>query len=264
MMNNTTALCGGILLNTEERNCLEMNGYIHSTESFGAVDGPGVRFIIFTSGCPMRCKYCHNPDTWDMTKGEERSVDELIKLALRYKPYWQNDGGITVSGGEPLMQIDFLIELFKKAKENGVHTTIDTSGQPFRTEGEFFEKFKELMQYTDLVMLDIKHIDDDEHRELTTHTNQNILALAQFLDEIKKPVWIRHVLIPAVTDNDEYLKELSEFVSGLNNVEKIEVLPYHTLGIHKWEELGYEYKLDGVDSPTPERVANAKSILGAE
>ena len=241
-----------------------MNGYIHSTESFGAVDGPGIRFIIFTAGCPMRCKYCHNPDTWDMTKGEELSADELIKLALRYKPYWHNGGGITVSGGEPLMQIDFLIELFKKAKESGVHTTIDTSGQPFKTEGEFFEKFEELMQYTDLVMLDIKHIDDVEHKELTTHTNQNILALAKYLDKIKKPVWIRHVLVPTVTDNDEYLKKLSEFISGLSNVEKVEVLPYHTLGIHKWEELGYEYKLSGIDSPTPERVANAKEILGAE
>lgn len=240
-----------------------MIGYIHSIESFGAVDGPGVRFIIFAAGCPMRCKYCHNPDTWDMSKGEKKSADELLKTALRYKPYWRNGGGITVSGGEPLMQIDFLLDLFKKAKENGVHTTIDTSGQPFVREGAFFEKFQELMRYTDLVMLDIKHINNEEHKNLTMHGNENILDLAKYLDEIKKPVWIRHVLVPTITDNDEYLGELSEFIKTLSNVEKVEALPYHTLGIHKWEELGYDYALDGIDSPTHERVENAKKILGA-
>lgn len=240
-----------------------MIGYIHSIESFGAVDGPGVRFIIFAAGCPMRCKYCHNPDTWDMSKGEKKTADELLKTALRYKPYWRNGGGITVSGGEPLMQIDFLLDLFKKAKENGVHTTIDTSGQPFVRDGAFFEKFRELMRYTDLVMLDIKHINSEEHKNLTMHGNENILDMAKYLDEIKKPIWLRHVLVPTITDNDEHLKELSEFIKTLSNVEKVEVLPYHTLGIHKWEELGYDYALNGIDSPAHDRVENAKKILGA-
>ena len=239
-----------------------MEGYIHSTESFGAVDGPGVRFIIFTSGCPMRCKYCHNPDTWDMTKGEKRSTDELIKTALRYKPYWHNGGGITVSGGEPLMQIDFLIDLFKKAKENDVHTTIDTSGQPFSDDAEFMQKFQELMKYTDLVMLDIKHIDDEKHKDLTLHTNKNILAMAKYLEKIQKPVWIRHVLVSTITDDDNYLAKLGEFIATLSNVEKVEVLPYHSLGIHKWEELGFDYELGDIPMPGTDRIENAKKLLG--
>lgn len=241
-----------------------MEGYIHSTESFGAVDGPGVRFIVFTSGCPMRCKYCHNPDTWDMTKGEKRSTDELIKTALRYKPYWHNGGGITVSGGEPLMQIDFLIDLFKKAKENDVHTAIDTSGQPFSDDAAFMEKFQELMKYTDLVMLDIKHIDDEKHKELTLHSNQNILKMAKYLEKIQKPVWIRHVLVPTITDDDNYLAKLGEFIGTLSNVEKVEVLPYHSLGIHKWEELGFDYELQDVPMPGADRIENAKKLLGVE
>ena len=241
-----------------------MEGYIHSTESFGAVDGPGVRFIVFTSGCPMRCKYCHNPDTWDMTKGEKHTTDELIKTALRYKPYWHNGGGITVSGGEPLMQIDFLIDLFKKAKENDVHTTIDTSGQPFSGDAAFMEKFQELMKYTDLVMLDIKHIDDEKHKELTLHSNQNILKMAKYLEKIQKPVWIRHVLVPTITDDDNYLAKLGEFIGTLSNVEKVEVLPYHSLGIHKWEELGFDYELQNVPMPGADRIENAKKLLGVE
>ena len=178
-----------------------MLGYIHSLESFGSVDGPGVRFIIFTSGCPMRCKFCHNPDTWNMMAGEQMSTDTLLEKAIKYKAYWKEDGGITVSGGEPLFQIDFLCELFKKAKEMGINTCLDTSGQPFTRDGEFFNKFNELMKYTDLVMLDIKHIDDGEHIKLTGHTNKNILDMAKYLSQIEKPVWIRHVLVPTINDS---------------------------------------------------------------
>ena len=238
-----------------------MQGYIHSTESFGSVDGPGVRFVIFVSGCPMRCQFCHNPDTWNMQAGEQRSADELLKQALRYRSYWKDGGGITVSGGEPLMQIDFLIELFQKAKEQGVHTTIDTSGAPFTREEPFFSKFNELMKYTDLLLLDIKHIDDEQHKTLTGHTNQNILDLARYLSDIKKPVWIRHVLVPGRSDKDEYLEKLHDFIKTLDNVEKVEVLPYHTLGEYKWKELGYDYPLVGVEPPTRERVENANRIL---
>ena len=238
-----------------------MQGYIHSTESFGSVDGPGVRFVIFVSGCPMRCQFCHNPDTWNMQAGEQRSADELLKQALRYRSYSKDGGGITVSGGEPLMQIDFLIELFQKAKEQGVHTTIDTSGAPFTREEPFFSKFNELMKYTDLLLLDIKHIDDEQHKILTGHTNQNILDLARYLSDIKKPVWIRHVLVPERSDRDEYLERLHDFIKTLDNVEKVEVLPYHTLGEYKWKELGYDYPLAGVEPPTKERVENANRIL---
>ena len=240
-----------------------MEGYIHSTESFGSVDGPGVRFVIFTAGCPMRCQFCHNPDTWNMKTGTLTSTDDLIKKALRYRSYWGDEGGITVSGGEPLLQIDFLTELFKKAKENGIHTTLDTSGNPFTREKPFFSKFNELMQYTDLILLDIKHIDEKEHIRLTGHTNKNILELATYLSDMKKPVWIRHVLVPKRSDKDEYLDRLHEFILTLHNVERVEVLPYHTLGAYKWKELGMEYPLEGIDPPTAERVENARKRLGA-
>lgn len=236
-------------------------GYVHSIETFGLVDGPGVRFIIFLSGCAMRCNFCHNPDTWDMTAGTLTSVDELIKKALRYKSYWGEDGGITVSGGEPLLQIDFLTELFKKAKENGVHTTLDTSGNPFKRDESFMQKFDELMKYTDLILLDIKHIENDEHLKITKQPNENILDMAKYLSEIQKPVWIRHVLVPGYSDNDIYLKKLYEFIKDLKNVQKVEVLPYHTLGISKYEKLGMDYELKDVKPPTEERIANANEIL---
>lgn len=241
-----------------------LKGYVHSLESFGSVDGPGVRYIIFLTGCAMRCQFCHNPDTWDMKKGTLYTTDELLEKAMKYRSYWKNDGGITVSGGEPLLQIDFLTELFRKAKANGIHTTLDTSGNPFTREEPFFSKFNELMKYTDLVMLDIKHIDDEQHKILTGCTNKNILDLARYLSDIKKPVWIRHVLVPERSDYDEYLIKLDEFIQTLDNVQKVEVLPYHTLGAYKWDELGYEYKLKGIDPPSVERVENANKLLHTE
>lgn len=238
-----------------------MYGYIHSTESFGSVDGPGVRFIIFVTGCPLRCQFCHNPDTWKMTDGEKTEVDALVKKALRCKPYWRNGGGITVSGGEPLMQIDFLIELFKQFKKEGIHTTIDTCGAPFTREEPFFSKFEELMKYTDLLLVDIKHIDNEKHIELTGRPNENILDMMRYLSDIKKPIWIRHVLVPGMSDKDEYLIKTREFIDTLDNVERVEVLPYHTLGVSKWEQLGYEYKLKDVEPPTEERIINANKLL---
>ena len=238
-----------------------MNGFIHSTESFGSVDGPGVRFVIFVAGCPMRCQFCHNPDTWNMQVGEQKSADELLAQALRYRSYWKDGGGITVSGGEPLLQMDFMIELFQKAKEKGINTTIDTSGAPFTRKEPFFGKFNELMKYTDLLLVDIKHIDDEQHKLLTGQTNKNILDMARYLSEIGKPVWIRHVLVPEKSDKDEYLKELYKFIKTLDNVEKVEILPYHTFGEYKWKELGYDYPLAGIEPPTKERIKNANEIL---
>ena len=207
-----------------------MKGYIHSTESFGSVDGPGVRFLIFVSGCPMRCQFCHNPDTWSMKTGTQMSADELLDKAWKYRSYWGKSGGIT-------------------------------SGAPFTREEPFFSKFEELMKYTDLLLLDIKHIDDEQHKILTGHTNQNILDLARYLSDINKPVWIRHVLVPERSDNDEYLKKLDAFIQTLSNVEKVEVLPYHTLGEYKWKELGMEYPLEGIEPPTEERIRNANELL---
>lgn len=237
-------------------------GYVHSLESFGSVDGPGVRYVIFLSGCAMRCQFCHNPDTWDRNSGTPYTAGELLEKAWRYRSYWGEKGGITVSGGEPLLQIDFLLEFFRLAKEKGIHTTLDTSGNPFSKEAPFYPKWKELMQYTDLVLLDIKHIDEEQHKILTGQTNRNILAMAKELSELGKPVWIRHVLVPERNDTDAYLHRLADFIKTLKNVERVEVLPYHTLGIFKWENLGLEYPLEGIEPPTKERVENAERILG--
>ena len=239
-----------------------MIGHIHSTESFGAADGPGVRFIVFMLGCHMRCRYCHNPDTWKMDGGDEVTADEILKRALRFKPYWGKDGGITISGGEPLLQIDFVIELFKKAKELGINTCIDTAGNPFTKEEPFFRKFEELMKYTDLLLLDLKEINPTRHKDLTGFDNSNIIEMAKYLSEINKPVWIRHVLVPETTDFDEDLDKLGAFIKTLSNVERTEILPYHTLGRFKWDELGIKYRLDGISPPTKERIENAKHRLG--
>lgn len=236
-------------------------GKIHSVESFGSADGPGVRYIIFLQGCRMRCKYCHNPDTWASQKYESQTSEEVLKKALRYKSYWGKNGGITVSGGEALLQIDFLIDLFQRAKEKGVHTTLDTSGNPFTREGEFFEKFQKLMEVTDLFMLDIKHIDSSAHKELTGQPNENILDMARYLSEQKKDMWIRHVLVPGYTDSEEQLKALQAFIKTLDTVKRVEVLPYHTLGVFKWEELGLPYGLEGVPTPNQEQIELANKIL---
>ncbi|WP_453991694.1 pyruvate formate-lyase-activating protein [Bacillus nitroreducens] len=240
-----------------------MNGRIHSIETCGTVDGPGLRYVIFTQGCLLRCQFCHNPDTWKLNKGKEMSVQEIIHDIKTYLPFFQaSGGGVTVSGGEPLLQLEFLIELFKECKKLGIHTTIDSSGGCFSRSPQFMEKLEELLPLTDLVLLDIKEIDPVKHKDLTGLSNDHILDFAQYLAEKKVPVWIRHVLVPTISDNDEDLTKLSEFIKTLNNVEKIEVLPYHKLGIYKWESLGLEYKLKHIEPPTDERVRNAEKILG--
>lgn len=246
----------------------ETLGRVHSVESFGSADGPGVRYIVFLKGCNMRCKYCHNPDTWAKC-GENDGVklmtpQEVLKTAMRYKAYWKQTGGITVSGGEALLQIDFVTELFKLAKEKGVNTCLDTSGNPFTVEEPFFGKFNELMKYTDLFMLDIKHIDDEEHKKLTGQTNKNILDMAQYLSKNGKKMWIRHVLVAGITTDERYLKQLREFIDTLKTVERVEVLPYHTLGVFKWKELGIPYQLEGVEPPTKEQIECAKRILNCQ
>lgn len=243
-------------------------GRINKIETFGSVDGPGIRFVVFTQGCPMRCKFCHNPETWDF-KGKDIggvepfdiSPEDLLQKALRYKPYWGKDGGITVSGGEPLAQLDFMIEFFECAKNAGVHTCIDTSGVSFRHADAAFEKFERLMCVTDLLLVDIKHIDESAHKELTGHGNENILDFFRYLDEIKKPIWIRHVLVPGISDNDEALARTRDFIRTLGNVERVEVLPYHAFALGKYDELGINYVLKDTQSPTAERVENANRIL---
>ena len=243
-----------------------MLGRINKLETFGSVDGPGVRFVVFTQGCPMRCLFCHNPETWDF-KGDKAgafdiSAEDLLKKALRYKSYWGKDGGITVSGGEPLMQMDFLLEFFTLAKAAGVHTCIDTSGVNFVRTEPYFSKFVQLMEVTDLLLVDLKIIDPEQHIKLTGHSIDHNLDMFRYLDEIHKPIWIRHVLVPGGSDNDELLIKTREFIDTLHNVQKVEVLPYHALALAKYQELGIDYVLKDVKSPSAERVANAKKILG--
>lgn len=239
-----------------------VSGRVHSTESFGSVDGPGLRFVIFMQGCRMRCRYCHNPDTWSTEGGETRTADQLLDSAERYRGYWGSEGGITVSGGEPLLQIDFLLELFRNARLRGINTCIDTAGQPFTREPHFFSKFSELCLLTDLFIVDIKHIDPQRHIYLTGSGNENILDMLKYLSDIGKPVWIRHVLVPGLTDDDGYLRRTGEFISSLKNVRRVEVLPYHSFGAYKWEKLGIPYSLAETQPPTGERVENAKRLLG--
>ncbi len=239
----------------------EIKGRIHSIESFGSVDGPGVRYIIFLQGCAMRCKFCHNPETWNMEGGTFETPEEAFKKAYRFHSYWKKDGGITVSGGEALLQIDFVTELFRIAHEKGVNTTLDTSGNPFTLEEPFISKFNELMKYTDLFMLDIKQMNLAKHKDLTGWTNENILQMAKYLSDHGKNMWIRNVLVPGVTDDDEDLIALRDFVKELKTVQRFEVLPYHTLGVFKWENLGIPYSLSEVRPPSKERIEQVNALL---
>ena len=234
-----------------------ISGNIHSIETCGTVDGPGIRFVVFTQGCPMRCQYCHNPDTWGVNINKQISVDEILSQYESVKEFCK--GGITVTGGEPLMQMDFVTELFKKAKEKNIHTALDTSGILFNPENT--AKFDELMEYTDLVLLDIKHIDSEEHVKLTTHPNKNILAFAKYLSDIKKPMWVRHVVVPTINDKEEYLTKLGEFIGTLSNVKALDVLPYHDMAIPKYENLGIDYKLKGIPPMTKESAMQARNII---
>ena len=238
-----------------------MHGFIHSTESFGTVDGPGVRFVIFLQGCPMRCQYCHNPDTWKMQSGSVRSPQSLIQEYERNAPFYAK-GGITVTGGEALMQIDFLLELFGLAKQKGIHTCLDTSGVTYRPgQSNYNDKLDRLMALTDLVMLDIKHIDPEGHKALTGHDNAGILAFAKYLAGKKVPVWIRHVVVPGITDDPGQLTRLGAFLSQLPNVQALDVLPYHVMGVSKYKELGISYPLEGVPAATTDQAKEAKKHI---
>jgi len=235
----------------------KIQGNIHSIETCGTVDGPGIRFVVFTQGCPMRCLYCHNPDSWAVNINTLKYADEILEQYDSVKEFCK--GGITVTGGEPLMQIEFVTELFRKAKEKNIHTALDTSGVLFIPENTL--NIDELLKYTDLVLLDIKHIDNDEHVKLTTHPNKNILAFAKYLSKINKPVWIRHVVVPEINDKSEYLERLGEFIGGLNNVKALDVLPYHNMAVPKYENLGIDYPLKEVSPLSKENAIKARNIV---
>lgn len=238
-----------------------MHGFVHSTESFGTVDGPGVRFVVFLQGCPMRCQYCHNPDTWKMNSGSVRTAQSLIQEYQRNEAFYAK-GGITVTGGEALMQIDFVLDLFRLAKEKNIHTCLDTSGITYCPgTSSYNEKLDALMAVTDLVMLDIKHIDPQGHKELTGHDNAGILAFARYLEEKGVDVWIRHVVVPGITDDPGQLTRLGSFIGSLSNVKALDVLPYHIMGVAKYRELNLAYPLEGVPAATREQAMEAKKII---
>ena len=232
-------------------------GNVHSIETFGTVDGPGIRFVVFMQGCPMRCLYCHNPDTWEFKENKRMTVDEITEKYESVKEFTK--GGITITGGEPLCQIDFVIELFKKMREKQVHTALDTSGILFDKNNT--QKFDELIKYTSLVLLDIKEIDDDKHKKLTGHSNKNVLDFARYLSDNHIPMWIRHVVVPDLTYNEEDLINLGKFISTLKNVKALDVLPYHNMAISKYEELGIEYKLKDTKPLEKEDAIKARNKI---
>ena len=238
-----------------------MQGRIHSLESFGTVDGPGVRYVVFFQGCPMRCAYCHNPDTWELNAGELMDSDYIIEQFERNRSFYTT-GGITATGGEPLMQIDFLTELFTKAKDKDIHTCLDSSGIAFNPNNpELMAKFDKLVKVTDLVMLDIKHIDPEKHFALTKQHNENILAFAQYLSDNGIELWIRHVVVPGLTDDDVYLEKLGYFIGGLKTLKALDVLPYHTMGVVKYEKLGIEYPLKDVPAMSQKTALEKKEVI---
>ena len=237
---------------------VEILGNSHSIESCGTVDGPGIRSVVFVQGCPMRCKYCHNPDSWSTETNQQMSVSEILEKYDGVKEFVKS-GGLTVTGGEPLMQIDFVTELFKAAKAKNIHTALDTSGILFNKGNT--AKIDELLKYTDLVLLDIKHINNEEHIKLTGLPNTNILEFAQYLSQKKLPMWVRHVVVPEITYNEKYLRELGEFIGKLRNVKALDVLPYHDMAIPKYENLGINYPLKDVKPLTKEEALKARGFI---
>ena len=235
-----------------------LNARVHSVESFGTVDGPGIRFVLFLQGCPLKCKYCHNRDTWETHAGTVRTLTDILDEIKRYLPYFNTShGGVTVSGGEPLLQAKFVTELFKELHKLNIHVALDTAGSLPIT-----KEIEDLLAVTDLVLLDIKHINNEKAINLTSHSNTNNLNFARYLDEHHIPMWIRQVIVPGYTDGEDDLKELKKFIDSLSNVTKVELLPYHNLGEYKWENLGEIYPLKDVMPPTEEQMNFAKKILG--
>lgn len=238
------------------RGCNRMQGRIHSFESFGTVDGPGIRYVVFFQGCPMRCLYCHNPDTWDVHGGTLVESDQIISNILRNQSFYRT-GGLTASGGEPMLQLPFLTELFSKAKEHGIHTCLDTSGILFSASKEVVD----LLEVTDLVMLDIKHLNCTEHEKLTGHSNEAVLAFVSYLEQMKKPFWVRHVAVPGITDQQQSLVALGQYLKSLSYLEKLEVLPYHSMGEVKYNQLGLDYPLKGTPQLTKQQAAECEKII---
>lgn len=238
-----------------------VQGRIHSIETFGTVDGPGIRFVLFMQGCPMRCLYCHNPDTWGLKGGQLKTAEEILSEILKYRPYYKDTGGLTISGGEACLQLDFVLELFALCKKHGIHTCLDTSGITFDIKDD---RYLRLVEVCDLVLLDMKQMNSAKHKALCGFENERVFAFASFLDQYHVPVWIRHVLVPEYTDDEKHLLAMRAWINTLSNVQKVEVLPYHTMGIVKYQNLGIPYPLEGVEAPSADSVARARKILSGD
>lgn len=238
-----------------------VQGRIHSIETFGTVDGPGIRFVLFMQGCLMRCLYCHNPDTWNVKGGQLKTADEILNEILKYRVYYKDTGGLTISGGEACLQLDFVLELFALCKKQGIHTCLDTSGITFDIKDD---RYLRLTEVCDLILLDMKQMNSAKHKVLCGFENERVFAFASFLDQHHVPVWIRHVLVPEYTDDDDHLLAMRSWINTLSNVEKVEVLPYHTMGIVKYQNLGLAYPLEGVEAPSAESIARAREILSGD
>ena len=231
------------------------SGKIHSFESMGLVDGPGIRFIVFMQGCRLRCLFCHNPDTWNPKEGTNWTSEDLMQKILRFRPYFESSGGgVTFSGGEPLLQPEFLLEMLQLCKKNGIHTTIDTSGV-----GK--GNYSEILEYTDLILLDVKHTDPEKYRYVTGETMDEFLRFMQAYRASKTEAWIRAVITPGINDTQDYIMDLWDFVKKIPRVKKIELLPYHVLGVHKYEEMGMQYRLEGVEPMDKEQTRKWQDML---
>ena len=228
---------------------------VHSVETFGTHEGPGIRLVIFLQGCNIRCLYCHNPDLFDLKNGKEMSTEEIIEIIERQKEYFGKDGGITVSGGEPTLQSADIYKLFKKVRKMGIHTALDTNGTIVSDE------VKKLYEETDLLILDVKHIDEGWHKKLTGASNKNVLEMAKYREDSGKPMWLRYVLVPGWNDSEEFLNQWGEHFKDYKHIERVEVLPYHTLGVYKYKEMGMKYKFKDIPSPTPKIISRAENIL---
>lgn len=247
-------------LHTRSVDAGHLLGRIHSFETMGTVDGPGTRFVIFMQGCMFRCKYCHNVDTWDLEAGKLYSVSELITEILPYIPFIDaSGGGVTVTGGEPLLQREFVRVLFKLLNFQGIHTCLDTNG--YVPANQYGEELDQFVRCTDLILLDIKQMDEAKHIALTGISNEHPLRFARYLHERQRPVWVRHVVVPGYSDDPDDVRRLAEFVAPMNNVKKVELLPYHTLGAHKWAACGLDYPLAGVEPPSAEKMAELQAVF---
>ena len=233
-------------------------GYIHSVESFSTQDGPGIRYVVFMQGCPLRCKYCHNPDTWQTKDAKQMTVANLIKKIKSCKSYFNQQGGVTISGGEPTLQIDFVAKLLAACKQEGIHTAVDTSGYVAR------DKFKPLLPNLDLVMLDLKQFDEQKHQNLTGVSNQKTLEIIKLLEQEEQPYWIKHVIVPSITDDLEELEDLADYLANLNHLKKLQLLPYHRLGVHKWKELGLDYELTDIKPPDSDFLIEVENIFSKQ